>query len=406
MFALHKAALAAWALGLHAGLAAAQAGGSPGPAAPPANVPPGQAALRSLLERAYTGQKPPEAVRMLLTIAGGGRMSGGEGWFGPAQTRYTFAWLAQAHGRAGARSVGKDEFRGPPGWFTALDRDKDGRLGPADLDWSDTSPYQVQSALASRLFRRMNKAADDKLTAAEWAAFFREASKGKDALTAEELRDALLAPAGRGGRAGGRGPSPAVLVRGLFRNEVGSMQEGPRVGERAPDFVLSTHDGKERLHLIDRSARKPTVLVFGNYTCRPFRASYPGVDAVCQRYRGQATFRAVYVREAHPNDGWSANLDVLQPRTYKERLAVAGRCFKAVKYSIPLLVDEINDPAGNAYSGMPSRLYVIDQEGKVAYKSGRGPMGFKPAEMEQALVMALLEQHLKTATTAAGAKDR
>ena len=36
-------------------------------------------------------------------------------------------------------------------------------------------------------------------------------------------------------------------MRGLFRNEVGSMQEGPRVGELAPDFVLETHDGKERL---------------------------------------------------------------------------------------------------------------------------------------------------------------
>ena len=52
-------------------------------------------------------------------------------------------------------------------------------------------------------------------------------------------------------------------------------------------------------------------------------------------------------------------------------------------------MDEIDDPVGNAYSGMPARLYVIDAGGKVAYKSGRGPFGFKPGEMEQALVMAL-----------------
>jgi hypothetical protein len=58
--------------------------------------------------------------------------------------------------------------------------------------------------------------------------------------------------------------------------------------------------------------------------------------------------------------------------------------------SIPLLVDEIDDRVGHAYSGMPSRLYVIDTEGKVAYKSGRGPFGFKPAEMEQALVLLLI----------------
>ena len=59
---------------------------------------------------------------------------------------------------------------------------------------------------------------------------------------------------------------------------------------------------------------------------------------------------------------------------------------------MPLLVDEINDPIGNAYSGMPARLYVIDREGRVAYKSGRGPFGFKTGEMEQSLIMTLLDQ--------------
>lgn len=59
------------------------------------------------------------------------------------------------------------------------------------------------------------------------------------------------------------------------------------------------------------------------------------------------------------------------------------------------LVDEMNDPVGNAYSGMPARLYLIDSDGKVAYKIGRGPFGFKPGELEQALVMMILEQQLK-----------
>jgi hypothetical protein len=44
---------------------------------------------------------------------------------------------------------------------------------------------------------------------------------------------------------------------------------------------------------------------------------------------------------------------------------------------------------------MPSRLYVIDAEGKVAYKAGRGPFGFKPGEMEQALAMTLLDAQAK-----------
>ena len=59
-----------------------------------------------------------------------------------------------------------------------------------------------------------------------------------------------------------------------------------------------------------------------------------------------------------------------------------------------MLVDTIDDAVGARYSGMPSRLYLIDREGKVAYKSGRGPFGFKPAELEQSLVL-LLQQGTK-----------
>ena len=66
-----------------------------------------------------------------------------------------------------------------------------------------------------------------------------------------------------------------------------------------------------------------------------------------------------------------------------------------LKPGFPVLVDEIDDRVGNAYSGMPGRLYVIDADGKVAYKSGRGPFGFKSAELEQALALALTEPALE-----------
>ena len=43
-------------------------------------------------------------------------------------------------------------------------------------------------------------------------------------------------------------------------------------------------------------------------------------------------------------------------------------------------------------SGMPSRLYLLDHRGRVAYKSGRGPFGFKPAELEHSLVLLLQDE--------------
>jgi hypothetical protein len=112
-------------------------------------------------------------------------------------------------------------------------------------------------------------------------------------------------------------------------------------------------------------------------------------------------FLGVYVREAHAADGWWPQPEgapacrVKQPKTFFERQEVAIQCSEALKITMPLLVDEIDDRVGHAYSGMPDRLYVIGREGKVLYKGGRGPFGFRPKEMEQHLALHLLELHLK-----------
>lgn len=104
------------------------------------------------------------------------------------------------------------------------------------------------------------------------------------------------------------------------------------------------------------------------------------------------------MREAHPTDGWRSpgndrvGITITQPKNAAERQSVAHRCSGTLEISMPLLVDEMDDRVGHRYSGMPDRLYVIDQDGRVAYKSGRGPFGFKPGEMEQSLVMLLLDR--------------
>lgn len=116
-------------------------------------------------------------------------------------------------------------------------------------------------------------------------------------------------------------------------------------------------------------------------------------------------FLSIYVREAHPVEGWrmdsndKAGVTVKQPRTKKERETVANLCSSALEMTMPLLVDELDDRIGHAYSGMPDRLYVIDRDGRVAYKGGRGPFGFKPGEMEQSLAMLLLDQKKEPSST-------
>jgi len=93
-----------------------------------------------------------------------------------------------------------------------------------------------------------------------------------------------------------------------------------------------------------------------------------------------------------------AGIILAQPRTVSERAAVAQKCCARLEMTIPLLVDNLNDVVGHLYSGMPDRLYIIDRDGLIAYKSGRGPFGFKTGELEQALIMLLLEQSQAPAT--------
>jgi len=137
------------------------------------------------------------------------------------------------------------------------------------------------------------------------------------------------------------------------------------------------------------------VLVFGNFTCGPFRGQAGNVEKLFRRYGDRANFVMVYVREAHPTDGWSmesndrVGVALRQPRSYGERVEVARTCGKTLQFGFPMLVDSIDDAVGARYSGMPARLYLIDRDGKVAYKSGRGPFGFKPSELEQSLILLL-----------------
>src|SRR5262249_16376009 len=155
-------------------------------------------------------------------------------------------------------------------------------------------------------------------------------------LTPEDLRVALLAgpPAGF---APGDTPTKAMLVRGLFNGEVGSLQEGPKVGQSAPGFTLKSADGKKTASLSSLPGKKPERLVLGNFTCGPFRNFYPGVEDVYKRFKDEATFVGVYVREAHPTDGWvmtsntKAGVAVKQPTTYAERAAVCTKFCNKVK---------------------------------------------------------------------------
>ena len=102
----------------------------------------------------------------------------------------------------------------------------------------------------------------------------------------------------------------------------------------------------------------------------------------------------VYITEAHPSDVWQMQSNIkdkvvfASPRSEEERSSLAGTCVRKLGIEIPALLDEFGNSTETAYTAWPDRLYLIDRQGRVAYKSKPGPFGFKPDELKAAMQSA------------------
>ncbi len=99
----------------------------------------------------------------------------------------------------------------------------------------------------------------------------------------------------------------------------------------------------------------------------------------------------MYIEEAHASDSWqmAVNLEekvvFASPRSFEDRAGVGATCVKELKVALPMVVDEIANRTERAYTAWPDRLYVLDAEGRIAYKSAAGPFGFKIDPVAHAL---------------------
>lgn len=49
----------------------------------------------------------------------------------------------------------------------------------------------------------------------------------------------------------------------------------------------------------------------------------------------------------------------------------------------------MDNSTDRAYAALPDRLYLVSKDGRIAYKSARGPFGFRPDEFEAAIAAYL-----------------
>ena len=122
------------------------------------------------------------------------------------------------------------------------------------------------------------------------------------------------------------------------------------------------------------------------------------MEAIHEQYRERAAFFVVYIREAHPSDGWqvpsntSEGVVFEQPTTFENRTEIAEACRLGLDISIPMLIDDMANTAEEGYSASPDRLYVVTRDGTIGYKGEMGPQGFDPREMELTLKKILERQ--------------
>ena len=123
----------------------------------------------------------------------------------------------------------------------------------------------------------------------------------------------------------------------------------------------------------------------------------PALNDLYKKYKDRAEFYIVYIQEAHPVDAWQMDANVKDgallatTKTLDDRTKAADTCVIKLGLDLPALVDKPDDAVERAYTGWPDRLYVVDTNGKIAFKSAPGPFGFKPEDVESTLKRLLPE---------------
>jgi len=109
------------------------------------------------------------------------------------------------------------------------------------------------------------------------------------------------------------------------------------------------------------------------------------------KYKDQVQFYIVYIREAHPHDGWRVPNNLIEdiifdePTTDDERTEVAAACQIDLGLEMPMLVDAIDNDVDNKYVGLPMRLFLVDADGKIAFAGDKGPFGWDDEAFEEKL---------------------
>jgi len=88
--------------------------------------------------------------------------------------------------------------------------------------------------------------------------------------------------------------------------------------------------------------------------------------------------------EAHAADEWPLGTKVVvnQHKTVQERIEAAKQLQKNYSVTMPVVVDDIDNPFHEAYAAWPERYYIVDAESKLASIAVPGTLGYTSEHVE------------------------
>ena len=154
------------------------------------------------------------------------------------------------------------------------------------------------------------------------------------------------------------------------------IYDGPGIGEKAPEFRLEERKGGRTVSLSELRG-KPLVLLFGSYTCLFFQQAVGEIGKLRHEFGDRARVVVIYTQESHGVDQIvpsKSNLKQVKfSCTLEDRRKMAELTAVENKLTLPVLLDSMDDRTAKAYAAPSARLYVLDADGRVAYK---GPHPF------------------------------
>ena len=148
--------------------------------------------------------------------------------------------------------------------------------------------------------------------------------------------------------------------------------KGTKVGEAAPAFALQTLN--DRTVQLSSFKNKPVVIEFGSYSSPSFRQRAAAMEALQRQYDTRADFLIIYTKEAHPVGGWEVdrnkddNIRISNAGDMNARTIAARDAKQALKITIPIALDSMDDKTANAYGAGENTALIVGRDGKIAAK--------------------------------------